>query len=137
MQEAAAEEPLESQGEDMAGGEHDAITADEAADLSSLAAAAGQEEPMAVVDEAAAAAAMAAASSMPLQSIRVLNPDGTLSEPPPGLLAGLGGVAQQQQLEAAPAAALLQQQEQLPQQQPQQYRVINAMTGEEVGMRKP
>ena len=92
---------------------------------------------MAVVDEAAAAAALAVASTpgLPLQSIRVLNPDGTLSEPPPGLLAGLGGdTQQQQQLEAAPAAAaLLQQQEQLPQQQPQQYRVINAMTGEEVG----
>ena len=141
MQEAAAEEPLEPQGEAMAG-EHDAITADEAAaaaaeaassDLSSLAAAAVQEEPMAVVDEAAAAAALAVASTpgLPLQSIRVLNPDGTLSEPPPGLLAGLGGITQQQ--EAVPAAAVLQQHQQQQEQLPQQYRVINAMTGEEVG----
>ena len=126
-------------------GQADTITADEAAaassDLSSLAAAAVQEEPMAV-DEAAAAAAAAAmaadaaASTPPLsfQSIRVLNPDGTLSEAPPGLLAGLGGVTQQEE-----AAAVLQQpeqpqhQEQLPQ---QQYRVINAMTGEEVRARR-
>ena len=94
---------------------------------------------MAVVDEAAAAAAMAAAASattsaLPLQSIRVLNPDGTLSEPPPGLLAGLGGITQQQ--EAVPAAAVLQQHQQQQEQLPQQYRVINAMTGEEVGCRK-
>ena len=102
---------------------------------------------MAVVDEAAAtAAALAAASTpggLPLQSIRVLNPDGTLSEPPPGLLAGLtGGVTaaqQQQEEEEAAAAAVLQQQQQQEQQEqqqlPQQYRVINAMTGEEVGTR--
>ena len=94
---------------------------------------------MAVVDEAAAAAALAAASTpgLPLQSIRVLNPDGTLSEPPPGLLAGLSGVAQPEQpVEAGPAvAAVLQQQQQQQEELPQQYRVINAMTGEEVRMR--
>ena len=151
IQEAPAEEPLEPQGGEAAlvGGEHEALTAEEAAaaaDLSSLAAAAVQEEPMAVVDEAAAtAAALAAASTpgLPLQSIRVLNPDGTLSEPPPGLLAGLtGGVTaaqQQQEEEEAAAAAVLQQQQQQEQQEqqqlPQQYRVINAMTGEEVGTR--
>ena len=88
---------------------------------------------MTVVDEAAAAAALAAASTpgLPLQNIRVLNSDGTLSEPPPGLLAGLGGITQQQ--EAVPAAAVLQQHQQQQEQLPQQYRVINAMTGEEVG----
>ena len=58
IQEAPAEEPMEPQGGEVAlvGGEHDALTAEEAAaaaDLSSLAAAAVQEEPMAVaVDEA-------------------------------------------------------------------------------------
>ncbi len=93
------------------------------ADLSSLAAAAEAHQ---TAEEAPAAAAAAAAAAMP--NIRILNADGTLSEAPPGLLAGVDVAAaiQQQQAamsEAAGAAAAVGTEQ-------TQYRLIQAVQEE-------